>query len=66
MKFKTILALVVLVLAVVIIVQNTQVVTYRALLWSVSVSQIILLPAALLLGFLIGFLVGKASGRGRN
>jgi uncharacterized integral membrane protein len=65
-KPKTILALVILVLAAVLFIQNTQVVTYRAFLWSVSISQVILLPAALFLGFLVGFLVGKTSGRGRT
>ena len=64
MKPKVILALIILALAAVLLIQNTQVVTYRLYFWSVSVSQIILLPLAVLLGFIVGFLLAKMTGRG--
>jgi uncharacterized integral membrane protein len=64
MKPKVILALIILALAAVLLVQNTQIVTYRLYFWSVSVSQIILLPLAVLLGFVVGFLLAKMTGRG--
>ncbi|MCJ7587613.1 MAG: LapA family protein [Candidatus Aminicenantes bacterium] len=64
MKPKVILALIILALAAVLLIQNTQVVTYRLYFWSVSVSQIILLPLAVLIGFIVGFLLAKLSGRG--
>jgi len=64
MKTKVILILVIAALAVILLVQNTQIVTYRLFLWSVSVSQVILLPLAILIGFAIGFLAAKLSGRG--
>jgi len=64
MKPKVILALIVLALAAVLLIQNTQVVTYRLYFWSVSVSQIILLPLAVLVGFIVGFLLAKMTGRG--
>lgn len=64
MKPKVILALIILALAAVLLIQNTQVVTYRLYFWSVSVSQIILLPLAVLVGFIVGFLLAKMTGRG--
>jgi uncharacterized integral membrane protein len=48
-------------LAVIIIVQNAYVVNLSILFWKVSVSQIILLPLLILLGFVIGYFVGKRS-----
>ncbi len=66
MKTKLVLALVILALLVILLIQNTQIVTYRLYFWSVSLSQIILLPLAVLAGFLIGFLTAKMSGRGKK
>jgi uncharacterized integral membrane protein len=65
-KTKLVLALVILALLVILLIQNTQIVTYRLYFWSVSLSQIILLPLAVLAGFLIGFLTAKMSGRGKK
>ena len=59
MKPKIIILLVIIALALVIIIQNTQVVTYRLFIWKISISQIILLPFAVLTGFVIGFIVAK-------
>ena len=53
-RFVTIVILVLLIL--VIVVQNTDVVTFEFLFWSVSMSQIILIPLMLLIGFVIGLL----------
>jgi uncharacterized integral membrane protein len=65
-KPKVILALIILALAAVLIVQNTQIVIYRFYFWSVAVSQVILLPLAVLFGFIVGFLLAKMTGRGRK
>mgnify|MGYP001098693831 CR=1 FL=1 len=59
MKPKTIIIIVLLVLLAVILIQNTQLVTFRLLLWRISVSEVILVPSILLLGFILGFLVAK-------
>ncbi|UCH12455.1 MAG: LapA family protein [Candidatus Omnitrophota bacterium] len=57
------IALIVLgVLLLIILLQNTQVVSVRFLFWKLSMSRIILLPLFMLIGFIIGFFVGKKSG----
>ena len=57
------IALIVLgVLLLIILLQNTQVVSVRFLFWKLSMSRIILLPLFMLVGFIIGFFVGKKSG----
>lgn len=53
---KQILMVVAILLALVIVLQNTQVVTFRFLFWSFSMSQILLIPLAMLIGFVIGLL----------
>lgn len=59
MKAKLAIALVLVVLLAVLFIQNTQNVTYRLYFWSVSISQMILVPLIALLGFLVGFIVGS-------
>jgi uncharacterized integral membrane protein len=53
---KAIGIVVLLVLCFILIIQNTQVVTIRLFFWKLSMSQIILMPLALLAGFVIGVL----------
>jgi uncharacterized integral membrane protein len=60
---KTIAILVVVVLFLVFLFQNTDVVTLHLYFWKVSMSQIILIPVVLLVGFACGFAVGKLTGR---
>lgn len=57
MKAKTIIVLVIAVLLVIIIVQNTQVVTFRLFFWKISMSRIILLALTLVVGFALGYTV---------
>ncbi|MFP3867090.1 MAG: LapA family protein [Desulfobacteraceae bacterium] len=59
MKAKTIIILVVVLLALVILFQNTQVVTLNLLLWEISMSQIILTITTLVIGFAIGVIVTR-------
>lgn len=40
----------------ILLLQNTQVVTVRLFFWKVSMSQIILISLTLLIGFVIGFI----------
>jgi uncharacterized integral membrane protein len=62
MKPMTIVILVLVALFVIILVQNTQVVTLRLLFWKLGMSQIILVPLTMLIGFIIGYLVAKVTG----
>lgn len=61
MKPKLISALVVIILFVVFLVQNTQMVTLRLYFWKISMSQIILILLVLLVGFALGYIVAKVT-----
>lgn len=70
---KQITILVIAVLFLIVLLQNTQVVTFSLLFWEVRMSQIILLPLMLALGFIGGYLThsirqrrkqGNTSGKG--
>jgi len=62
MKPKNIALICLGVLLLVVLLQNTQVVSVRFLFWKLSMSRIILLPLFMIVGFIIGFFVGKKSG----
>lgn len=62
MKPKLILILVLSGLAGVILLQNTQVVSFQVLFWSVSMSRIIFFTVLILIGFGIGYLCGRKHG----
>ena len=62
MKAKTIVVFVLIALFVIILIQNTHVVTLRLYFWKVSMSQIILTPLTMLIGFAVGFIVAKVIG----
>ena len=66
MKAMTIVILVLVALFVIILVQNTQVVTLRLLFWKIGMSQIILVPLTMLVGFIIGYIVAKITGGTRS
>lgn len=57
------LAIVLALLAVVVILQNTAVVTVNFLFWDASLSRVLLLLITLLVGFVIGFVVAKLPRR---
>ena len=61
MKPKMIVVVLVIIMALIILSQNTQVVTVHVLFWDLSMSRIILIPFLLLVGFIIGFFIGKNS-----
>jgi uncharacterized integral membrane protein len=63
MKAKMIVIFVALLLALIILVQNTQIVAFRLLFWSAEISQLLLVLLTLVLGFVLGFLVAKLTGR---
>lgn len=60
-KAKVITLAVVFGLALIVLLQNTQVVTFRVLFWDLSMSRIIFLPLLVIIGFVIGFFMGKKS-----
>jgi len=62
MKPKTIVLLVLIVLFVIILIQNTQVVTLRLFFWKIGMSQIILIPLTMLIGLVIGYIVAQVTG----
>jgi len=63
MKSKLIVSLVVAILFLVFLLQNTQVVTLRLYFWSISMSQIILIPLTLILGFVAGYITARLKGK---
>lgn len=66
MKTKTIIILVLIALFVIILIQNTQVVTLRLFFWKLGMSQIILIPLIMAIGFVVGLIVSKVIGNQRK
>ena len=62
MRPKFIVVLVLIALFLIILIQNTQVVTLRLFFWKVGMSQIILIPLTMVIGFVVGFVVSKVIG----
>ena len=58
MKPKAIIILVLVTLFIIVLIQNTQVVTLRLLFWKVEMSQIVLIPLVLFVGMVVGYLLG--------
>jgi uncharacterized integral membrane protein len=65
MKPKAIIVAVLAILFVIILIQNTQVVTLRLFFWKIGMSQIILIPLTMVIGFAAGFIVAKLTGERR-
>ena len=63
MKIKIILVLAVFVLLAVLLAQNTGIVTYRLFFWTVSLSQVVIVPLVALVAFALGFIIGAARRR---
>jgi uncharacterized integral membrane protein len=59
MKTKILIVAVLLILMAIVLVQNTQEVVFRVYFWKISMSQMILVPLAVLVGFAFGYFVGK-------
>lgn len=66
MKPKIALILSVTLIALVVLLQNTQVVAVRVLFWRVAMSQILLILLVLLVGFALGFGASRVYGRRRR
>jgi uncharacterized integral membrane protein len=63
MNVKLVLVSVVAVLTGIVIMQNTEVVSFRLLFWQFNMSRILLLLVTMLLGFVLGFIVAKLTQR---
>lgn len=66
MKAKLLIVAVLLVLLVIILVQNTQEVVFRFYFWKISMSQVILVPLAVLVGFLFGYVVARLGNKKKS
>ena len=66
MKPKAIIILVIALLVLVILAQNTQDVTLQFLFWSVTLPQFLCMAITVLLGFAAGYLVCLLSHRKKN
>ena len=61
MKAQTIVVLVIIGLFLIVLIQNTHVVTLRLLFWKLEIAQIILVPLTMVIGFILGYLVAKVT-----
>lgn len=61
MKPKIIVSFIVAALLLVILAQNTQVVSVKLLFWNISMSRAILVFLNLVVGVIIGFFIGRKS-----
>jgi len=61
MKPKVIIILILLVLSLIFVIQNTTIVEVQLFFWKISMARIIMLSFLLLVGFIIGYLVAKFS-----
>ena len=66
MKTKLLILLAVIILFLIFLIQNTQVVTLHLYFWKISMSQIILLPLTLIIGFLLGYVVATFMKKDRE
>jgi len=63
MKSKTIIILALVVLAIVIILQNSEMVTLQLFFWKIMMSRIIFMVGLLAVGFVLGILVTKRKAK---
>jgi len=59
MKPKLVIALILIVLAVIFIAQNTEVVKVHVFFWTLQMSGIVLIAGMFIIGCIVGFLLGK-------
>ena len=66
MNIKTIALGVAICLFLIILAQNAQMVTLRLLFWQIVISQVILVPLAMAIGFVLGYVVAWTATSKRN
>lgn len=62
MKPKKVLVLIIVVLCLIVLFQNTGTVTLSFLFWDFSMSKVFLLPIVLAIGFVLGYFVARMKG----
>ncbi len=63
MNAKSIVIIILAIIALILIVQNTEVVPIQLLLWRIWMSRIVLIILMLAIGFGIGFVLAKTTGK---
>jgi uncharacterized integral membrane protein len=66
MKTKVLIVFVLIALLAVILLQNTQEVVFRIFFWKIAMSQVILVPLAVIVGFLFGYFIAKGGMKKLN
>lgn len=66
MKPKNVFILIIVILFLIVILQNTEVVTLQLFFWKISMSRIILLALTLLIGFGLGYAVVGIAASQKN
>jgi len=60
---KVIAIVVISVLALIILMQNLQTVTFQLFFWKLEVSQLLLVLLMVIIGYILGFLTAKLTGK---
>lgn len=63
MNLKMIVILILIILSLIVVVQNTEIVTLQLLFWTISMSRIIFIPFLLLVGFVLGYIVANLAAK---
>jgi uncharacterized integral membrane protein len=66
MKTKILIVSVLLVLIIILLVKNTQEVIFRIYFWKISMSQMVLVPLAVLVGFLFGYFIARMGNKKKS
>ncbi len=59
MRVRTVIIIVLLILAMTLIAQNTEVIAFRLWFWQIEMSRVLLLAGTLAAGVVIGWLLGR-------
>jgi uncharacterized integral membrane protein len=62
MKPKIIACLVLAILLLIVLIQNTQIVTLRLFFWKIGMAQILLILLTMMIGFVVGYIVARVTG----
>lgn len=65
MKPKAIIILILFVPVIIVLLQNTQVVTLQLLFWKVQMSRVIFIPVIFAIGLIVGFVLCKIRSRSK-
>ena len=59
MRARSVVIIVLLILSLTLVAQNTQVVSFRLWFWDLTMSRVLLLAGSLAIGVIIGLLLGR-------